>query len=242
MAPDPGNRTCGERGDMESANEAFTIILVVANAVFSWKGFNDRIFYEKYLFNVGRIRNGEYLRLLTSGFLHVNMGHLIFNMLALYSFSVGIGTVFGFIDFLIVYFGSLLAGNLLALYIHRYSPEYRAVGASGAVSGVIFSSVVMFPGGAIGILFLPFAIPSWLFGILFILVSVYGVRTRLGNIGHEAHLGGAMAGVILSVALEPSLIGRHPLLIAALLGLSAIFLYLLVKHPDLLKIRRGGRW
>ncbi|MBU8923006.1 MAG: rhomboid family intramembrane serine protease [Bacteroidales bacterium] len=229
---------------MESANEAFTIMLIIANVIFSWKGFSNKTFFERYLFNTGRILGGrEYIRVLTSGFLHANIGHLMFNMIALYSFSVGVGTVFGFGAYLVVYFGSLFAGNLMALYIHRNDPGYRAVGASGAVCGVIYSSVIMFPGSAISILFLPFAIPSWLFGILFIFVSVYGIRSGLGNIGHEAHLGGAMSGVVISVMIKPSLLAAQPLLIAGLLSLTGAFLYLMVKRPDLLRIKGpGSRW
>ena len=197
-------------------------------------------FFEQYLFSTGRIlQNGEYIRLLTSGFLHANIGHLAFNMIALYSFSLGVGTRFGFIPYLIIYFGSLIAGNLLALYIHRNHPGYRAVGASGAVSGVIYSSVIIFPNGGISFLLFPVSIPSWLFGILFILISVYGIRARLGHIGHEAHLGGAIAGILISVALRPRLLAAHPLLISALLLLTAGFLIILVKRPDILRIRGG---
>ncbi len=227
---------------MESANEAFTVMLMIANVIFSWKGFGDRNFFEKYLFSPGRIlAGGEYQRLVTSGFLHANPGHLLFNMLALYSFSVGVGTEFGFGAYLVIYFGSLVAGNLMALYIRRNDPGYRAVGASGAVCGVIYSSILIFPGSSISILFLPIAIPSWLFGILFILVSVYGIRSGLGNIGHEAHLGGAMSGVVISILMKPHLLSRQPLLIAALLILTGGFLYLMVKRPELIRIKdRGG--
>ncbi len=222
---------------MDQAVETFTILLMVANGIFSWKGFNDRSFYESNVFDVGRILHGDIKRIVSSAFLHANIAHLVFNMLALYSFSIGIGKVFGFTDYLLIYFGSLLAGNILALVIHRNDPGYRAVGASGAVSGVIFSSIVMFPGGSIAFLFLPFAIPSYLFGILFVLISIYGIRTRLGNIGHEAHLGGAIAGVLITIALEPALARMHPLLITGLLLPTTVFLVLMVYRPDLLRIR-----
>ena len=223
---------------MESANETFTIFLIIATVIFSLKGFSNRAFFEQYLFNTGKIlQGGEYIRLLTSGFLHANIGHLMFNMIALYSFSLGVGTRFGFIAYLTIYFGSLIAGNLLALYIHRKHPDYRAIGASGAVSGVIYSSIIIFPNGGISFLLFPVSIPSWLFGILFILVSVYGIRARLGHIGHEAHLGGAIAGIIISVALKPRLLNAHPLLISVLLLLTAGFLVILVKRPNILRIR-----
>ncbi|MBN1164439.1 MAG: rhomboid family intramembrane serine protease [Candidatus Krumholzibacteriota bacterium] len=226
---------------MEQAVETFTILLMVANGIFSWKGFTDRRFYENHVFHVGSIlQRHDYKRLVTSAFLHANIGHLVFNMLALYSFSIGVGRVFGFIDFMLVYFGSLLVGNILALFIHRYHPGYRAVGASGGVSGVIFSSILIFPHGSIGFLFLPFAIPSWLFGVAFILISIYGIRSRLGNIGHEAHLGGALTGILLSIVLKPHLLRIHPWLIAALLVPTLVFLLVLIYRPEWLRV--GSRY
>ncbi len=231
---------------MEAANEAFTVMLIIANVLFSWKGFGDRRFFERHMFDVGEITGrGDIIRIFSSGFLHANVAHLLFNMMALYSFSVGVGTVFGFRSYLAVYFGSLVGGNMLALYIQRNNPEYRAVGASGAVCGVIYSSILIFPDSAISILFLPIAIPSWLFGILFIFVSVYGIRTGIGNIGHEAHLGGAISGILISIMLQPWLLRERPILALALLLPIGTFMYLLATRPGLLGIggarRSGGR-
>jgi membrane associated rhomboid family serine protease len=224
---------------MNEAVEAFTVVLMVANGIFSFRGFSNRLFIEKYIFHVGSILGkNEYYRLFTSGFLHANIPHLAFNMLALYSFSQGIGRVIGILDFVLIYFGSLLAGNILALQINRNNPGYRALGASGAVSGVIFASIMMYPGGSISFLFLPIAIPSWLFGIGFILVSIYGMRSGLGNLGHEAHLGGAIAGVLISLLIEPKLLLARPLLVAALIVPAAGYLILLIKRPDLAGRRR----
>lgn len=226
---------------MNEAVEAFAVVLMVANGIFSFRGFSNRRFIEKYLFHVGSIlgRN-EYYRLFTSGFLHANIPHLAFNMLALYSFSQGIGRVVGILDFVMIYFGSLIAGNLLALQINRNNPEYRALGASGAVSGVIFASILMYPHGSISFLFFPIAIPSWLFGIGFVLISIYGIRTGFGNLGHEAHLGGAIAGVLISLLIEPGLLRARLWLVLALIIPAAAYLYLLAKRPDLAGRRRRG--
>lgn len=224
---------------MNEAVEAFTVVLMVANGIFSFRGFSNRLFKEKYLFHVGSILgDNEYYRLFTSGFLHANIPHLAFNMLALYSFSQGIGRVVGILDFVLLYFGSLLAGNLLALQINRNNPGYRALGASGAVSGVIFASILMYPHGSISFLFLPIAIPSWLFGIGFVLVSIYGIRSGFGNLGHEAHLGGAIAGVLISILIEPRLIVSRWWVASALIVPAAAYLILLVKRPDLAGRRR----
>jgi len=226
---------------MNEAVEAFTVVLIVANAIFSFRGFNSSLFIEKYIFHEGSILRGkEYYRLLTSGFLHANVAHLVFNMFALYSFSQGVGRVVGILDFVLIYFGSLLAGNLLALQIHRRQPGYRALGASGAVSGVIFASILMYPHGSISFLFLPIAIPSWLFGIGFVLVSIYGIRTGLGNLGHDAHLGGAIAGVLISTMMEPDLLRTRLWLVLVLVIPAAAYIYLLDRRPDLAGRRRRG--
>jgi membrane associated rhomboid family serine protease len=226
---------------MNEAVEAFTVVLIIANGIFSFRGFSNRLFLDRYLFHVGSIlERRQYYRLLTAGFLHANIPHLAFNMLALYSFSQGIGRVVGIIDFVLIYFGSLVAGNLLALQIHRNNSGYRALGASGAVSGVIFSSILMYPHGSIAFIFFPIGIPSWLFGIAFILISIYGIRTGLGNLGHEAHLGGAIAGVLISIILEPGLLAARIWLVLALTAPAACYLYLLVKRPDLVGRRRPG--
>ncbi|MDD3642597.1 MAG: rhomboid family intramembrane serine protease [Candidatus Krumholzibacteria bacterium] len=221
---------------MEQAVEAFAVVLIVASGIFTFRGLGSRVFLERHLFHVRRILDDrQYLRLVTSGFLHANIAHFAFNMFALYSFSQGVGTVMGILDFVALYFGSLVAGNLLALYVHRDHPDYRALGASGAVSGVIFASILMFPDGRIGFLLMPMGMPSWLFGILFILISIYGIRSQAGMIGHEAHLGGAIAGVLISAALVPRLIALRPLLLAALLVPAAVYLYLLAQHPRLVR-------
>jgi membrane associated rhomboid family serine protease len=162
-------------------------------------------------------------------------------MLALYSFSVGVGIAVGLFRFLIIYFASLTGGNILALLINRDNPNYRAVGASGAVSGVIFSSILFFPDSSIYILFLPIAIPSWLFGIGFLLISIYGIKSRAGNIGHEAHLGGAIIGILVSIIFKPGMMTDRFTLILMLLAPITVFLYLLVRNPSVLGIdeRRG---
>jgi membrane associated rhomboid family serine protease len=224
---------------MNEAVEFLTVFIIVANAIFSFRAFRDRLLMEKYLFHVGSIlQRNEYYRLVTSGFLHANMPHLFFNMFALYSFSRGIGTVVSILDFVLLYFGSLVAGNLLALQINRRNPEYRSLGASGAVSGVIFASILMYPHGSIYLFMLPIAIPSWIFGIGFILISIYGIRSGLGNLGHEAHLGGAIAGVLVAVLIDPGVLSTRLWLVAALIVPSAVYIYLLVKRPDLVGRRR----
>jgi len=127
------------------------LILIVINGIVSYKGFTNPLFFDGYKFEVDRVLiNKDYLRLLTSGFLHVNWGHLVFNMLSLYFFSGPIENNFSSFQLLLIYFTSLIGGNLLTLFVHRNHGEYSSVGASGAVCGIIFASIALFPGFGIG--------------------------------------------------------------------------------------------
>ncbi len=218
--------------------EIVSVLIIIATVYFSYRGFTNQAFFERHIFHVERIVTGrEAGRIVSCGFLHANWAHLFFNMFALYSFSIGVIQVFGIIGFLLIYFGSLVSGNLLALYIHRAHGAYRAVGASGAVSGVVFASIVAFPHGTIIFLFLPVEIPSWIFGIGFVLVSIFGIGSRVGNIGHEAHLGGAISGVILALMIRPAILTVHPVIVAAIVAPMAAFLYVVARRPGLLRIR-----
>ena len=110
------------------------VLLIIANIAFSYKGFTNPLFFEGYKFKVDKILiKKDYLRLVTSGFLHVSWMHLIFNMVSLYFFSGIIETSLGVLQFLIIYFTSLIGGNLLCLLINKNHGDYSAAGASGAV-------------------------------------------------------------------------------------------------------------
>lgn len=214
-----------------------SIIIIVINFAISYKGFNDRIFFEKYKFEVDKILiNKEYYRVITSGFLHVDWTHLIFNMISLYAFSELLEINVGRINFIIIYFGSLIAGDLFALFIHKNHGDYNSVGASGAVFGVIFASIALFPGLEIGFFILPISIPSWIYGILYIGYSIYGIKSKRDNIGHEAHLGGALIGMMIAIILYPtSLIENYfPILIVFIP--SIIFIYIIITKPYILYI------
>jgi membrane associated rhomboid family serine protease len=210
------------------------IVIILANAVMSYKGFEDFLFREKFLFNVGEIlhRKKEYIRLLSSGFLHADWMHLIFNMLTFYFFGPLIETVFGIYGLLVIYFGSLLGGNILALFIHRHHYDYRALGASGAVSGIVFAAILVDPRMHLYLMFIPIGIPAWIFGTAYVFYSIYGIRSQAGNIGHEAHLGGAIVGLLLGIALNPLLALAQPILVGAMLVPSLFFMLILIRDPN----------
>lgn len=192
------------------------LILIVANVLVSVKGFGDNAFFNKFKFQVGKIQAGEKLRMFTSGFLHADWMHLLFNMYALYLFGKYVTLNFGTTNFLLIYFGSLLAGSLYSLYTHKDEPFYSAIGASGAVSGIVFSAIMLYPDMELIMLPIPIPLPGYVFGIGYLLYSIYGMKNKLGNIGHSAHLGGAMGGYILTILLKPSVINNNQLMIIAM--------------------------
>lgn len=213
------------------------IVLTLLIGATSYKGFRDMTYFERYVFDVDKILiDKEYRRLISSGFLHGGWFHLGLNLIALISFSAAVESQLGPGLFTLIFFVSLIGGNLLSLYIHRNHGDYRAVGASGAISGVIFAAIVLFPGGSIGFVILPFEIKNWVFGLAFVLVSILGIKRQADNIGHEAHLGGAIIGLLLTLAIQPSLVQKSPWLIAGILIPTTLFLYLIVRNPAVLMI------
>ncbi len=203
-----------------------TIGIILANIAFSLKGFGDFSFFEKYKFNIGGIRRGEQIRMLSSGFLHVDQLHLFFNMFTLYFFADEVISFLGRINFLVVYFGSLIIGNLLSLYFHKDEYHYSAVGASGAVTGVLYSAILLNPDMRLYIFFIPIAIPGYIFGIGYLLYSIYGMKNRVGNIGHDAHFGGAIGGYVITLALA-SWLFKENLLMVVLLAIPILILYVM---------------
>src|SRR5690606_34293031 len=218
------------------------IILIAINVLFSLKGFNDYNFFQRYKFQPKPILEGkQYDRLLTSGFLHVDYIHLFLNMYVLYIFSDILVQFFtgifgnpnmGILMFVLVYLGAVIGGNLLALFFHKNNPNYSAVGASGGVSGVLFASIVILPQMMLGIFFV-IPMPAWLFAILYLGYSVYGVQKQLGNIGHEAHLGGAIVGLVAPIIFYPEIFNDNKWYILGMLVPIAVLFVLAVRARKL---------
>lgn len=210
------------------------VLIIVANILVSYRGFKSSLFFEQYCFRVDAIFvHKDYKRLVTSGFLHIDWSHLILNMVSLFMFSGAVTQTLGPLEFLLVYFVSLVGGNLLALLIHRNHGDYSAVGASGAVCGVMFASIALNPGMVIGFL-LP--IPGFLYAIFFVLYSMYGIRSRRDNIGHEAHLGGALIGMAAAIALRPGVLQYNYITVLLITVPSVVFIYFIVTRPHLLYV------
>ena len=207
---------------IENINQS-VLLIILANVLISMKGFKDYSFLDKFKFQVSRVLGDEKIRILTSGFLHVDWMHLGFNMYALYLFGNIVAVKFGISSFIIIYFGSLVAGNLYTLYYHQKEPYYSAVGASGAVSGIVYASILIYPEMELFLFFIPIPIPGYIFGVGYLLYSIYGMKKQLGNVGHSAHLGGAMGGFILTILLNPNLFVTNKMMVI-LLGVPIILL------------------
>lgn len=211
-----------------------TVAIIAINLIVSITGFNNASFRERYLFSPYAIlKNKEYDRLITSGFLHANWMHFIFNMLSLYFFADEVVMNLGRGGLVLIYLGGLVGGNLLSLLLNKDNFSYRALGASGAVSAVIFSAVVCNPEIQLIIYFIP--VPGWLFAIGYTVYSIYGILKELGdNIGHDAHLGGSIAGLLITGIIDIEFITRSPILSMAITApFIAFIIYRFNLHKSL---------
>lgn len=205
----------------------FLLAIIVANVLISYKGFNDQYFFRKYQFHVGSIRAGEQIRMISSGFLHADLFHLAFNMIALYSFAPVVTDYLGSFTFLLIYAGSLIFGSLLTMLFHGNDYGYTAVGASGAVTGIIYSAILLEPNMTIGI-FGVIPLPAYIFGIGYLLYSIYGMKAKRDNIGHTAHFGGAIGGYAITLLKDPALLQDHTFMVI-LLAIPIVVLFVMAK-------------
>ncbi|HAH54489.1 MAG TPA: rhomboid family intramembrane serine protease [Flavobacterium sp.] len=208
-----------------------TIFIIVATVLFSYKGFNDLYFFRKYEFHIGSIRAGEHIRMISSGFLHADLGHLFFNMFTLYIFAPVVINYFGDISFILIYLISLVFGSLLTLVMHKNDYSYRAIGASGAVTGIIYSAILLQPDMMLG-LFYVIPIPAYLFGIGYLLYSIYGMKAQNDNIGHTAHFGGAIGGYLITIIKQPSMLEDN-IFMVLLLAIPIVILFIMAKMGKL---------
>jgi len=204
-----------------------TTLLIIGTGVWSFIGFKNPSIEEKYIFHPASIIAGkEYYRLITSGFLHADWSHLILNMLSLYFFGPSVEFALGTGKFLAIYFGSVVGGNLMSLYVHRHH-HYFAYGASGGVCGMIFAHILLFPGSDIRMFYLPIGIPGWAYAIGFMVYSFYGMKeNNRDRIGHDAHLGGSIVGLLITAAVDPESVRENLLIFLIVLISAALLLYL----------------
>lgn len=202
---------------------SITIFIIGLNVYFSYKGFNDPVFFNKYKFNPSYIKKGEKIRYISSAFLHVDTTHLIVNMFTLYFFIDSVIYRVGSISFLIIYFASLIFGNWITYRINQNKLNYNAVGASGAVMGVVYSAILLNP--EMTLIFFIIPMPGYLFGLGYLFYSIYSMNSVNDNIGHEAHLGGAIAGFFTTILISPMVLLTNIFTVFILL-IPIIYFYL----------------
>ncbi len=185
------------------------IVVCIAASFFAW---NRKDIYQKWLLNPYSIQHGgEYWRFITSGFIHSNYSHLFFNMFALYFFGQNVAYYFGSNgEYILV--GLFLLGVIVAdiptFLKHRHTPHYNSLGASGGVAAIVFSSIVFDPLNEIFLLFIPIGIPGFILGALYIMYSYFQGKRMADNINHDAHLYGAIFGVVFTIILQPDAVSH----------------------------------
>jgi membrane associated rhomboid family serine protease len=179
-------------------------------ALFGSPRLLDRSLFRPYSF----LRRKQYATVLTSGLVHADLTHLLFNMLTLYFFGFQLERRIGTAGFMVLYFASLLLSHLGTWYKQRNNPDYACLGASGAISGVMFAAILYFPNQSVYLFFIPIPIPAPLFAVLYLIYTYYAAQNQSGRINHDAHLGGALTGLAFVALTEPS---RYPAFLDALL-------------------------
>lgn len=200
---------------------SITTIIIAITALVTYLGLSNPIFFDKYKFNISGIKAGEQYRMITSGFLHADWFHFAFNMFSFWSFANFLTQEFNTINFLLIYFGSMAIGSLLTYFIHNEEPYYSAIGASGAVTGIVFCAILLYP-NELEI----YGLPGYIFAFLYLAYSIYGMKGQYDNIGHTAHLGGAIGGLSITLLLMPSLFEARLPYIGILLIPIAVLIYL----------------
>lgn len=208
------------------------LLLIGLTVLTSFKGFNDLSFFRKYEFHIGSIRAGENVRMFSSAFLHADLGHLFFNMFTLFMFAPVVINYLDSFSFMVIYFGSLVCGSLLTLLFHKDDYSYRAIGASGAVTGVLYAAILLNPDMSLYLFFIPIPIPAYIFGIGYLLYSIYGMKAKNDNIGHTAHFGGAIGGYLITILKEPAMLTENTFMVV-LLAIPIVILFVLAKTGKL---------
>ncbi len=186
---------------------SITLILIAINAIVSLLGLyaHPRIIEIGMMIPYRTVRQKTWYEIITSGFVHASLGHLFFNMFTLYFFGTVLEQVLGPAQFLILYFSGLVISSLPSLIKHKDNPEYATLGASGAVESVLFAFILLFPFEKIYLMLIPIGVPAFIFGIAFIAYSIYASKQE-GKVNHEAHIAGAVWGIIYMIIFIPGVI------------------------------------
>ncbi len=210
----------------------FILILLAAIVLISYRAIKDPLLFNRLKFNVSAVENGEYYRLLTAGFIHVDYNHLFFNGFTLFIFGGNALYGLGTINFILLYLISLLMGNGLAYYYHKKNPYYTAVGASGAIMGIVYSSILMFPEMELAFIFFPVPMPAYIFGVGYLIYTLFGIKSQNDGIGHAAHFGGAIGGIICTLVFDPYVFEKSFYTLVLMVGITLVAGYFLFRQSN----------
>lgn len=187
-----------------------TYILLIINVGLSLWAFERPELKSRWMFNPYQVtQRREYYRLITHGFIHLDFMHLLFNMYVLYMFGriveegfIDLFGVKGYYYFVLMYFGSMFFSTLPSMIKHKMNPMYNSLGASGAVSGVVFAMIALDPTQELGIIFIPVYFPAIIFGALYLVAEYFLSKRASSNIAHDAHIVGAIFGFVFTIAIN----------------------------------------
>lgn len=192
------------------AHNPASVLLLAAMAVASLAGlYRDPALVERNLFRpYWLLPKKQYATLVTSAFLHADLPHLLFNAFTFWAFAFPLEREIGTPTFVALYAFGLAMSDLGTYVKHRANPDYRCLGASGAILAVLFASIVYFPSASIYILPIPVPIPSPLFAVAYLAYSYYAAGQARGRVNHDAHLSGALAGIAFVALTDPATLAR----------------------------------
>lgn len=188
-----------------------TIFIIALTVLMSILAFNRRDVFDMLKFNAYYIHHRkEWYRFMSYGLIHADWTHLLINMFVLYSFGGIVEQYFvyyfefkGYIYLGLLYVGGIGFSTIFDFGKYKNDIYYNAVGASGAVSAIVFASILLYPAGKIFLFFIPIGIPAPIFGILYLVYSAYSAKKSTSNIGHSAHFWGAIFGLVFTIAINP---------------------------------------
>jgi membrane associated rhomboid family serine protease len=187
-----------------------TFLIIGFTVLISYQGFNNKEFFNKYMFNAYMIfHKKDYKRLISHGFIHADWMHLIFNMLTLYFFGDFVEDVFnanfghwGSVIYLLLYLSAIPLSSAVSLIKYKDQHWYNSVGASGAVSAILFAAILFNPNMRIVLMFLPIPMPAYFFGIVYLAYTQYSSRRDSDNINHDAHFIGSIYGILFPILIN----------------------------------------
>lgn len=196
----------------QSAPVAMIILIFTLITSFYGLYVNQNLNHQLMLHPYSFVRRERVYTIITSGLIHADFGHLLFNMLTFFFFAFPLERILhatggnGHLQFALIYIGGLILSDIPTIIKHKNNPGYASLGASGAISAVLFSFILFDPTTRLYLFFIPIGIPAYIFGPLYLAYCVYASRNQYDRVNHDAHFYGALTGIIFTILLKPGII------------------------------------